>query len=347
MRLVSIEMIKPGMRLAQPIYRYDNGNILLRADVELKPFYIHRLKELQYSHVYIRDLNDPEENMIIEPIKLETRVKAGIAFRETVNVIEKTKSVNIFKLQKVVGEMVDQITKNNDVIYNMLDIRSYDNYTFAHSVNVCTISLIIGSWMRLSRSDLEFLGIGALLHDIGKIFVDAGILNKPSHLEPEEYELIKKHARDGYDILKDKICINYISSHIAFQHHERQDGSGYPRGLTGDKIHRFAKIVAVADVYDAMTSSRVYRQALPSHFVLDQIKSDADKKFDRAVVESLQKMIAPYPVGSLLLLTNGDTVIVHKVTRLEFKVKVDSGPREGHLYNLYHLPDVSVAKRIS
>lgn len=347
MRLVPIDKVAPGMRLARPIYRMDDGYILLRANVELKPFYIEKLKELKYSHVYVKDCDDREDDLVIEPIKLETRVKAGMAFKETVDIIGKTNIVNTNKLKSIVGEMIDQIIQNNDVIYNMLDIRSYDDYTYAHSVNVCTISLIIGSWMKLSRSDLEYLGIGALLHDIGKIFVDSNILNKPAQLNNDEYEKIKKHARDGYEILKEKIRISFISSHVAFQHHERQDGSGYPRGITGDRIHRFAKIVAVADVYDAMTSDRVYRQAVPSHIVLEQIKADADKKFDRIVVESLEKMVAPYPVGSVLLLTNGETVIVNKITRVECQVKVDSGPREGQFFDLYHLPEVSVEKRIS
>jgi HD-GYP domain-containing protein (c-di-GMP phosphodiesterase class II) len=243
--------------------------------------------------------------------------------------------------------MIDQIFGHTDVVYNMLDIRSYDNYTYAHSVNVCTIALIIGAALKMSRSDLEYLGISALLHDIGKMFIDSQILNKPGSLDPDEYEQVKKHTRDGYELLKDKICISFISSHVAFQHHEREDGSGYPRGLTGDRIHRFAKIVAVADVYDAMTSHRVYRKAMPSHVVIQEIKENADRKFDRSVVEHLEKIVAPYPIGSVLLLNNGEKVVVDNVSKLECMVRVIFGPRIGLTFNLYERLDLEVLENIS
>lgn len=349
MLLVSVDVLKSGMILARPVYRYDDGKILLRANIELKSFYIKRLKEMRYPYVYIRESGDDEEDQQaeIEPIKQETRVKAGAIFRETVQVMQKNNNFNLQGLKKVVGEMIDQIFHNNDVVYNMVDIRSHDSYTFAHSVNVCTISLLLGSALNFSRNDLESLGVGALLHDIGKIFVDSQILNKPSKLAPEEFEMVKKHPRDGYELLKEKVYLNFSSSHVAFQHHEREDGSGYPRGLTGERIHRFAKIVSVVDVYDAMTSERVYRKAIPSHIVLAEIKAQAEKKFDQTVVDSLEKIVAPYPVGSVLLLNNGESVVVRKVTRSECQVRVNTGPREGETFDLYRAHGLSVVRYLS
>lgn len=348
MRIVPIEAVQPGMRLAQPVYRYDDGKILLRANVELKPMYIRRLKELRYGHLYISEPGDNINELInLEPIKQETRAQAGLVVSEMIRGIQKTPQGNLHKLKQIVNEMVNQIIGYPDVVYNMLDIRSYDHYTYAHSVNVCAIALIIGSAMRMSRSDLEYLGIGALLHDIGKIFVDSKILNKPGRLEPEEYDQVKSHTRDGYEFLKEKICISYISSHVAFQHHEREDGSGYPRGITGDQIHRFAKIVAVADVYDAMTSYRIYKKAMPSHVVLNKIKAEADRKFDRTVVQCLEKMVAPYPIGSVLLLSNGEQVVVDRVTKSECRVRVISGERTGLTFNLYKQEGLNVLENIS
>lgn len=347
MRLISIDAVVPGMKLARPIYRFDDGKILLRANVELKPHYISRLKEMQFSHLYIWEPGDSDnEHLILDPIRVETRLKAGLVFKEIIDVLHQTNKVNVKNLHRVISEMIDQIFNNDDVIYNMMDIRSYDNYTYAHSVNVCTISLIIGSSMEINRNDLVYLGMGALLHDIGKIYIDSKILNKPGSLEPVEYEMVKKHPRDGYQLLKDKIAVSFISSHIAFQHHEREDGSGYPRGITGDKIHRFAKIVAVADIYDAMTSHRIYHPALPSHLVLEEIKQGIEKKFDRKVVESLEKIVAPYPVGATLLLNNGEVVVVKKVSRFECIVKVTNGERQGHQFNLFRYPDLKVVKSL-
>lgn len=345
MRLISIDAVVPGMKLARPLYRLDDGKILLRSNVELKPHYISRLKEMKFSHLYIWEPGDSnDEHLLLDPIRVETRLKAGLAFKEITDLLHQTNQVNVKNLRRVVAEMIDQIFNNDDVIYNMMDIRSYDNYTYAHSINVCTISLIIGNSMKINRNDLEYLGMGALLHDIGKINIDSKILNKPGSLEPVEYEAVKRHPRDGYQLLKEKIEVSFVSSHIAFQHHEREDGSGYPRGLTGDKIHRFAKIVAVADIYDAMTSHRIYRAAIPSHLVLAEIKQGIEKKFDRQVVESLEKIVAPYPVGATLLLNNGEVVTVKNATRSECIVKVTNGERKGCQFNLFRYPELKVIK---
>lgn len=347
MRIVPIEAVKPGMRLAQPVYRYDDGKILLQANVELKPLYIRRLKELHYNYLYILEPGDKIGELVnFELIKQETKAKAGLVISETIQGLHKAPQHHIHKLKQVVREMVNQIFGHTDVVYNMLDIRSYDNYTYAHSVNVCTLALIIGAAMGMSRSDLEYLGIGALLHDIGKIFIDSEILNKPGSLKPEEYDQIKNHTWDGYELLKEKVGISFISSHVAFQHHEWEDGSGYPRGITGDQIHRFAKIVAVADVYDAMTSFRVYKKAMPSHIVLSKIKAEADRKFNRTVVQCLEKMVAPYPIGSLLLLSNGEQVVVDRVTQSECWVRVISGERTGLIFNLYTHPGLNVIENL-
>jgi putative nucleotidyltransferase with HDIG domain len=347
MRIISIDSVQPGMILAKPIYHYDDGKMLLRENIVLKDAYINRLKDLQYTHLYIREPNDTEDDLLIlEPVRQETKVKASTILKETFTAYNQNRDIHVENLQNVVSEMIEQIFGNRDVVYNMIDIRTHDNYTFSHSVNVCALSLLVGTWMGLNRTDLEILGIGALLHDIGKIFISHDILNKPSLLEPNEYEIIKTHTNKGYELLKEKICISFISAHIAYQHHERVDGSGYPRGLTGDKIHRFAKIVAVADVYDAMTTQRVYREAIPSHQVLTEIKMEMEKKYDRSVVESFERVIAPYPVGSMLLLNNGERVIVLNVTRFECKVRVVSGEREGFQFNFYRFPELYVDKVI-
>ncbi|HYH03458.1 MAG TPA: HD domain-containing phosphohydrolase, partial [Bacillota bacterium] len=246
MRLIDINHVKPGMVLARTIFHPTDGIVLLHQNVKLQEGYIKRLKDLQYTHLYIQEPGDTAEDLdILEPVKQETKIKASLVLKETLKAYEENHETGLEKLRNVVAEMIDQIYSNKEVVYNMMDIRSYDNYTYAHSVNVCTLALIMGSWLKLSRQDLETLGIGALLHDIGKIFVDREILNKPGPLQPEEYELVKTHTVKGYELLKEKISISFISAHIAYQHHERVDGSGYPRGLTHEKIHRFAKIVAV------------------------------------------------------------------------------------------------------
>ena len=277
-----------------------------------------------------------------EPIRHETKVKATVVLKNIFDTYYRTKKVELVNLQAAVSEMIDQIIDNKDVFYNLVDIRTYDSYTYAHSVNVCMLSLIVGSMLRLNRNELEILGIGAILHDVGKIFIENEILNKPGALDAEEWEIIKTHTSKGYEFLKGKICISYISAHIAYQHHERNDGSGYPRGLTAARIHRFAKIVAVMDVYDAMTAERVYRNALPSYLVMEELRAGANIKFDHVVVDLLSNFVAPYFIGSILRLNNGEKVLVTRISQSECWVEVLEGVRQGTIFDLYRYPELKV-----
>lgn len=343
MRLVEINQVEPGMVLAQPIYQLDNGKVLLYNDVKLKKEYIKRLKELKYTYIYIKDAEDAmTDSELLEPVKQETKVKATVVLKNAVATYHQTKTVALEKLQTVVSEMIDQIISNRDVFYNLTDIRNYDDYTFSHSVNVCVLSLIVGAKLQLSRNQLEVLGVGAILHDVGKIFIENEILNKPGGLDTTEFEKIKTHTSKGYEFLKGKMCISYVSAHIAYQHHERIDGSGYPRGLAATQIHRFAKIVAVTDVYDAMTAQRVYRNALPSYRVLEELRAGANIKYDRLVVDLLGQIVAPYFVGSTLQLDNGEKVVVTRVSQSECWVSVLEGVRQGTIFDLYRYPEIKI-----
>ncbi|MGE5581531.1 MAG: HD-GYP domain-containing protein [Bacillota bacterium] len=342
MRLIAVDQLQPGMKLSRAIFREEDGGVLLRPSIELKPSYIARIKELKYSQVYISDPRLPENEVITDSIAEETRFKARGLLKKTADHLLKEEAVPTSKLKNIVKELVDQVFMDINVIYNMVDIRSYENYLYSHSVNVCILSLMIGLEMGLNRGQMENLGMGALLHDIGRLFTDPRPLNQSGQLVSEDYEQVKKHARLGYEVLKKKFEVNFLSAHVALQHHEREDGSGYPRGLTGKRIHRFAKIVAVADAYDAMTSQQIRK--IPSHQAIRAIKEDIDLKYDRTVVESFEKVAAPYLLGTILQLTNGEDVLVKKVTRRECEVLVIKGPHEGVIFNLYQDPGLAVTK---
>jgi putative nucleotidyltransferase with HDIG domain len=342
MRLIAVEGLQPGMKLARAIFREDDGGILLRPNIDLKPSYIDRLKALKYHSVYILNSQVPQEELVQEAVNEETRFKARGLLKKAAVQLLKDEKVSTQSLKNVVTELVDQIAHNIDNIYNLVDIRSDDNYFFAHSVNVCIIALMIGMEMGFNRKEMENLGVGALLHDIGKIFIDAGFSEQFGYLEPREFEQIKKHARLGYDTLRQKFEVNFLAAHIAFQHHEREDGSGYPRGLTGKRIHRFAKIVAVADSYDVLTSRRV--RGISSHRAIQEIKAEADAKFERSVIQCFTTVVAPYLVGTVLQLNNGDTVLVTSVSRNECRVMVLYGCKVGTTFNLYNNVNLSVDK---
>lgn len=241
-------------------------------------------------------------------------------------------------------DLLAYILSDPRTVYIISQIHSCDNYTFTHSVEVCVIALLIGSVMGLNRNQLEILGVSAILHDIGKALTDYRILHKPTKLKPDEYEKVKLHTKDGYEMLKTRTNISFVIPHIALQHHEREDGSGYPRGLTGKRIHPFAKIIAVADVFTAMTSERIYQRPVHPSFAIQEICSNSPVKFHRTAVDCFTKIAAPYVRGDVLRLNNDQTVNVTYISRQKCLVKVVSGPNEGQVFNLYQTPELSVTQ---
>lgn len=348
MRKIAIAEIKPGMKLAKTIYRSDDGRILLSAESELKEWHIRRLVEYNYESVVVFD-NEAEfqEEIALKPIKEETREKAVILLKQSVKHIKTEGTLDSEDLTEVIQEIIEYILSDPRIVYNMITIRNHDNYTFSHSVNVCVIATLIGTVMGYDRNNLEILGIGAMLHDIGKVKIAAQLLNKKIQLEPYEFDMMKAHTVEGYELLKQSVHISFLPAHVALQHHEREDGSGYPKGLTGKDIHQFAKIVAVADVFDAMTSNRVYKPASPAYLAYQEIADKVGTKYHRSVVEAFIKIITPYPKGSVWQLSNGDKVMVINVTRMECLAKVLNNTEQVKFYNLYKLSDLKIIKNLN
>ncbi|MGE5623754.1 MAG: HD-GYP domain-containing protein, partial [Methanocella sp.] len=181
----------------------------------------------------------------------------------------------------------------------------------------------------LGWDELETLATGTLLHDLGKIFVPAEILNKPGALTPEEFGVVKDHCQRGYALLKDQI--SPLAAHIAFQHHERCNGSGYPRGLDASGTITFAKLTAVADSFDAMTSNRVYRRAMLPERAAAILLQETPAKYEPEFVKTLAKLVAPYPIGCRVLLDTGERGDVASATRTQTFVALVDGPRAGEI----------------
>ena len=242
----------------------------------------------------LAQLQEPDgTDIIFEPIREESRIKAALLFKTMFNQFMKNEAIDVNKLKDTIKDILDYILGERCILNTITRMRAYDSYTFNHSVDVCVLSLSIGSVMGLNRNELAVLGIGALLHDIGKIYTDYCILNKPIRLETEEYEKVKTHARDGYELLRRRFNMSFLIPHMAFQHHEREDGSGYPRGLTGKRIHYFSKIIAVADVFDAMTSYRVYQIPVQASLAIQEIWKNTPDKYNRSVADCLKKIVTP------------------------------------------------------
>lgn len=313
MRKVLTEDLKPGMKVAKPLYLAD-GTVLLNAGVTLKESYIQQLKERNIPALFIIDEDLPDVE-VPEVISDQTRLQATQTLQECMNDISLGNQFNARRVKKAVNNIVDELTSKRHVVVHLNDIRAYDDYTFGHSVNVTSLAILTGMSMGYNKLELRDLGIGALLHDVGKITVDEDILLKPEGLTDEEFAEVQKHTRRGYEIVKETDGISSCSAHIAFQHHERINGSGYPRGLTGDEMLEFAQIVAVVDVYDAITCDRVYRDALAPHEALEVLEDMMQAKLNHEIVQVFFENVAIYPIGTLVELSTGQIGIVVDVNK--------------------------------
>ncbi|MDH7478757.1 MAG: HD-GYP domain-containing protein [Syntrophomonadaceae bacterium] len=313
MRRISIDSVRPGMVNAKNIYSASGKNLLSKG-VVINEFYIRRLKALGVHSLYVQD-GIVDDIVLPEVISEKTRVEMVRTVHHVFTNLSSDRALNTRAIQNIIGNIIEEIFLNSDVLIQVIDIRAFDDYTFQHSINVCLISLMIGTTLAFNQSKLRDLGVGALLHDVGKIKLNKAIIEKPGALTPREYEEIKKHTVYGFEILKNYFEISLLSSHVAFQHHERNDGSGYPRGLLNKEIHEYARIVSVVDVYDALISDRSYRSAFSSGQALEEIRRLSGIKFDPEVVAALIKNVAKYPVGTIVQLSNGDIGVVIDVSK--------------------------------
>lgn len=318
MRLIATKSVKPGMILAHPIFN-EKGQPLLREGVALTKRLIDRLNQYKITYVYIADsasegikatssISEAERLRAVKTIENTLRMINNSSSLSTMTVLEK----NTKQLKGIVSTILEAIQGNQDVLNVLVDVYSYDSYIYQHSYNVTLYSLAIGVGLQLPRKQLEVLGLGALLHDVGKVKVPREILLKPGKLTDEEFEVVKKHTEFGFELLRRLHTVPLVAAHCAYQHHERLNGSGYPRGIKGDEMHEFAKIIAVADVYDAVTSNRVYRKAMLPHEGLELLYSGAGTLFDSSIVEAFRKSISIYPVGVTVELSDGRKGIVAK-----------------------------------
>lgn len=313
MRKVLVDKVREGMVLARTLHSYD-GNILLNAGIILKNSYIEKFSDLGIREVYVED-EISRDIVLKDVVSEETRFEARINIKNAMDSIRYGSSLDVKPIRNSVCNMIDELMDVKDTMVNLQDLKSNDQYTFSHSVNVCVLSLITGISMKFEEDKLRELGIGAMLHDVGKTRIPAKILNKPGSLTTEEFDIVKKHTNYGYELLKKSKMLSTYASYIALTHHERYDGEGYPLGLRGEEIHEFARIVSVADVYDAITSDRVYKKRVNINEAVEYLIGMGDHQFDYNIVRSFIEHITIYPPGTCVLLNDGEKAIVVDVNK--------------------------------
>ncbi len=352
---VSVDYLKPGMILGKAIIS-DTGTVLLNKGVKLTEFYIDKLKKLGYDAVFIED---PETTDIVveDDIKEQTRRRAiqhiralfSIPVQElkdvkkaTINEIKKNietgrikEKLANSKVLKNIGaisyQIVDEVL-DNKMLSGLVSFKRYSDFTYKHCVDVTVLSVALADKFLYDKNKLVELAKGCLLHDIGRVLIDKSLYEEPRKLSKEEFEIIKTHPTLGYITLKDIADIGIIAAHIVYQHHEQQNGDGYPRGLKGDNtmplprkeirkgyIMPLAEIVYAANVYDALVSPRVYRSAYTPDQAFFIMKRMAGTHINREVLKMMFEVIPAYPLGTTVIISTGKfknyIAVVSKINR--------------------------------
>lgn len=214
-----------------------------------------------------------------------------------------------------VRSCVDSILRNPDALLWMTKIRAEDEYTAEHCLNVCILAIAFGRHLGMSETDLQKIGLCGLLHDVGKMRIPPTLLNKPSALTPKESKQIRAHAVHGRNLLLSTPGVDSAVVDVAYSHHERIDGRGYPRKLIAEDISRFARMVSLVDAYDAMTADRCYAPAMPTTLALRNIYKDRGKHFDEKLALAFIQSIGLYPPGTVVQLRNDYAGIVVEANR--------------------------------
>ncbi len=219
-------------------------------------------------------------------------------------------SVDTEKARSLVTQMADQVIQNPDALVWLTQMKSRDEYTATHCINVCILALTFGRCMGLGEKELHQLGLGALLHDVGKMQVPGEILNKPGKLSKEEFQVMMTHPGKGHAMLADGHDIDPASLHIVLHHHERLDGAGYPNGLVSDDIPMLTRISSIVDVYDAITSDRCYHDGIAPANGLENLFKWSEGNFDVPLLERFIKCVGIFPIGSVVRLSTQEIGMV-------------------------------------
>lgn len=316
MILAPVSPLLEGKALGRSLYG-DGGEVLLTAGTLLTAAYIQRLLDIGILRAYVLDDDFPDVDaydVVSERSRAQAiKVMSELARSAQVGDVCKRLSVSGRRVGQVVDALLVDLMSGPLTVATCVDLRSHDEYTYHHSANVCVIAMQLGRKGGIRGQKLRDLGLGALMHDVGKRHISRQILNKPSSLASDEFDTIRTHSRLGWEDLAGVAELGPIARSASLQHHERYDGGGYPKGLAGDDICWIARYVAVADVFDALTSDRPYRAGIPNHIVLRDYMPLGHQAFEPAVLQILHKIACPYPPGSWVALSSGDVAVVLKV----------------------------------
>jgi HD-GYP domain-containing protein (c-di-GMP phosphodiesterase class II) len=353
MRFIPLDFLKDNTMLAENLVNIKN-QILLRKNVVLNSKNISRIKALGFKSLYVK--NPDEEDILEEEVKdiinPEIRKKAVFDIKDSMERF--TEEINKQKQQLVYGNsgqellevidhvsesLIDEILNSSDLKISIMDIKSENDYLYEHAVNTAVLSIMLAVKKGLNIKEIRNIAIASLLINVGYKYFSKDLYDHPGPLTDDAWREMRQHPVHGHEILTGNTTLNSHVRTIVLHHHERIDGSGYPGGLKNNDIHPHAKIVMLADVYDAMTSDRKHRSAFLHNEVIEYIMGNAGRLFDFELSNIFSRCIVPYPAGTHVLLSDGRKGIVLKnnnshplrpVIRIIKDNKLDESP-EGHI----------------
>lgn len=306
----NVNDLEPGMIIAQNIT--SNNSILVAKGVEVTEKIINKLKEFYFeSALSVYDLNDIEQDTRQNDEKTMKQVQVSVKnfSQHMENMFEHIKCdgrTDINGIRNFSKQIMDELNSPRTIIKSIVLEGSGEDCIFKHSVNVAALSLLLGKWIGYDKTKLNLLVYSAILHDFGKSKIDKKILYKPTKLTDKEFQEIKNHPVTAYNLVKNMHILSASVGCGILMHHERIDGSGYPLGLKGDKINDFAKIIAIADTFDAVNSNRIHRKSTGPFDALEIIQKDSLGKLDYNYSKIFIQHIINYYIGENVLLNNNE-----------------------------------------
>lgn len=341
---ITVQQLRPGMIIHDLDCKY-SGNDFFRS----KPTTIEmivKIKKLGVKELFIDtskglDISDTPQGISKDSPKIETKsepdinisdrkiiaprpfseeiIKAKKIKKDVVKIVSNLmgdvrtgKQINISQVGDMVDDMVESVYRNKDAMMCLGLLKDVSEYTFLHSVNVCILMVTFCKAINLDKNTAQKVGVGALLHDIGKMKVPQEVLNKPGKLTDEEFSVMKTHVDHTSNILSELPSVSDISKSVAAEHHERIDGSGYAKGLKGDAITKYGQMAAIVDVFDAITSNRCYHKGMTAYEALQKMLEWGGAHFNKKLVENYIDCVGIYPIRTLVRLESGLLGVVVK-----------------------------------
>lgn len=303
---IKASSLKPGVTLGKDLFSYDSALLLPKGTV------------ISREHLDSLRLRNIEDVFIMETGAI---VKSGKPFADvysdSLSVVRTFmleaklgKPLEFDEISDITGLLLEQVFEANDLFRQMRMMKEKDDYLFTHSVNVALLCILMGRWLKCDRETLKELGQAGLLHDIGKIFINNSILDKPDRLTDAEFEEVKKHTLLGYNLLTQYDWISTNVANAALMHHERADGSGYPMGSKGYSKNLCVSVVAVADVYDAVTSNRAYSSKRSPYTAAEILWQESFGKLNPKISKVFYDKITSFYVGNEVILSNDEIGVV-------------------------------------